>query len=282
MKIATETVYRPSTDRKEVLQIFGDVYQNLPQSLSLGYRLALRNIKAKYRQSLMGIFWAFLPPLATAGIWIFLNSQAVFNFENASIPYPIFVLSGTLLWQMFGESITLLLNNVQGNYSLLSKINFPHEALIFSAMCEIIFAALIKITLLAIALVAFQVEPSWLIFFSLGGILALIILGMAIGLLLLPLAMLYQDINYGIPLLLQFGLYLTPVIYPKPDYTGFANILNYNPVTPLLTNTRDWLFGLNPSMYYFLWVVSIAAVFFLIGILLFKLSMKVLIERIGS
>lgn len=281
-KKITETVYRPEYGRGEILNIFKGLYADLPQSVSLGYRLAQRNIKARYRQSIFGLLWMLLPPLATAGVWIFLNSQQVFEFEGMIIPYPVFVLIGTLLWQIFSESITILLNNIQGNRSLLTKINFPHEALILSALGEIAFAVLIKLGILIIALIAFQVAPSWQIIAAMGGVLALIILGISIGLLLLPLAMLYKDISYGLPLLLQFALYLTPVIYPEPQYSGLAKILEYNPVTPLLMNTRDWLTGLNPRVDYFFWVLGISILFFFVGILLYKLSMQIIIERIGS
>ncbi|MBT6005060.1 MAG: hypothetical protein HOG79_05010, partial [Prolixibacteraceae bacterium] len=152
-----EVIYKPNTGYGDTWILISDFITNLPKSWSLGFRLALRNINAKYRQSFLGIIWILFPPLATAAVWIFLRSQNVFDFKGLTIPYPVFVLIGTLLWQVFSESITILLNNISQSRSLLIKINFPHEALVFSAIFEIIFAVCIKLILLVVMLVAFQV-----------------------------------------------------------------------------------------------------------------------------
>ncbi len=282
MEELKETIYKPGTGYRDTAHVISDFIRNLPHSFSLGYRLALRNIKAKYRQSLFGLLWVLLPPLATAAVWIFLRSQNIFEFRGLSVPYPVFVLTGTLLWQVFSESISLLLDNVNKNSPLLVKINFPQEALIFSALCEICFAVIIKMILLAAVLIAFQVVPSWKIVFSCAAIAGLVALGLTFGLILMPLAMLYRDVGFGLPVILQLALYLTPVVYPEPEYSGLGTILAYNPVTPLLTNARDWLFGLSPDISYFTWVIVLACIVFLAGLLVYKLSMQIIIERIGS
>ena len=277
-----KTVYKPDTGVDDLLLIIRDFTKNLPQSFNLGYRLALRNIRAKYRQSLFGILWVLLPPLATSGVWIFLRSQNIFDFKGLSVPYPVFVLTGTLLWQVFSESITILLDNLNHNRSLLTKINFPHESLVFSAVCEIFFAIFVKLILLAAVLIIFQILPGWQFVFTILGIFALMLLGLTIGLMLIPFAMLYKDISLGLPFILQFAIYLTPVVYPLPDYKGIGKILAYNPVTPLLTNSREWLFGLSPNSTVFIWIIFLSLLMMIAGLLLYKLSMQIIIERIGS
>ena len=277
-----ETIYQPGTGFGDIILIIKDLIKNFSHSQSLGYRLAQRNIKAKYRRSVLGIFWMLLPPLATAAVWIFLRSQNIFEFKGISLPYPVFVITGTILWQIFRESITVLLVNLQRNKSLLIKINFPHEALVFSAFFEILFGVVIKLLILIAMFVAFQIMPSWQIVLTLIGILSLILLGMSIGLLLSPLSLLYDDISYGIPIILQFALYLTPVVYARQFYTGFGRILNYNPVTPVLTNAREWIFGINTGNTGFI-LVSVFSIFALfIGIIIYKLCMQIVIERISA
>ncbi|MBT5420061.1 MAG: ABC transporter permease [Candidatus Cloacimonetes bacterium] len=277
-----EVIYKPNTGYGDTWILISDFITNLPKSWSLGFRLALRNINAKYRQSFLGIIWILFPPLATAAVWIFLRSQNVFDFKGLTIPYPVFVLIGTLLWQVFSESITILLNNISQSRSLLIKINFPHEALVFSAIFEIIFAVCIKLILLVVMLVAFQVMPSWQIIFTVISILSLMMLGLTVGLLLTPIAMLYNDITFALPIVLQFAMYLSPVVYPKQDYSGIGKILNYNPVAPLLNNGRDWIFGFTPDISSFIWISSISFLLFFVGLLIFKMSIQIIIERIGS
>lgn len=259
-----------------------DIKRQFPHAISLGYRLAARNIKAKYRMSALGLLWALIPPLATAGIWIVLQSQQVVAFQNVDVPYPVFVLLGTLLWQIFSESINFLIQNLQQNRNLLTKINFPREALIYSAGGEIMFNLAIKFVLLVLTLIAFKIPLSFTILLSLTGIFGLVLLGLTIGLLLSPLALLFKDIQLGLPLALQFALYLTPVIYPEPNYQGITKILAYNPVIPLLQNSREWMLGHQPKVGTFFLVLFGTALFFLLGLVLFKLSMKIIIERIGA
>jgi lipopolysaccharide transport system permease protein len=88
----------------------------------------VRDISAQYRQSLLGILWAFLPPLITAVIFITLNSRKVINVEETSIPYPVFAIFGTVLWHFFVYSLNAPLRVVTASKSLLTKINFPREA----------------------------------------------------------------------------------------------------------------------------------------------------------
>ena len=276
------TTYRPTTGFADIIDIIRDLWNNFSQSQSLGYRLAVRNIKSKYRQSIFGIFWVLLPPLATSAVWIFLKSEGVFQLKGIDMPYPVFVLTGTLLWQVFSESISIFINNLQQNRPLLVKINFPHEALIWSTIYELIFAVFVKLIILAITLAVFQVVPSWQIVYTLGAILVLVCLGLAIGLLLAPLSMLFKDIGFGIPIVLQFAMYLTPVVYARQFYSGIGKVLNYNPVTPILCNAREWIFGINTGNTGFMLVAITSFVMLLLGVILFKLSMQIIIERIGS
>jgi lipopolysaccharide transport system permease protein len=280
----TERIYTSRAASRNPLKVIPSVFRDFSQARSLGYRLASRNIKAQYRQSFLGIAWAFLPPIATALIWIILNSQNVVKFEGATVPYPVFVLTGTILWQVFTQSITKPLGSVQENRSILSKINFPRESLLVSAFYEISFQTGISMLIVLAALIIFKVSISPFIILGLLGIIALIIMGMTIGLLILPISMLFQDIQRILPFALQFLMYLTPVIYPVQKFTGFGKILEYNPLIPVLESIRSWLFG-QPELAIpgMLLILLIITFFFLtIGLVLYRLAMEIIIERIGS
>lgn len=279
-----EVVYSSRAATRNPFKVFAQVRGEIKESVQLGYRLASRNITAQYRQSALGLFWAVLPPLVNSLIWIVLQSQQVVSFKGLDVPYPVFVFSGTLLWQLFGKSITLVLNSVQSNKSILSKINFPREALIFSAAFEILFNAAISLVIIFIALLAFGIPLGWHTLAALPGIAAIVLFGITLGLLLFPVSMLYKDIQMGLPILLQFAMYLTPVIYPQPQYSGWGKILEFNPFTPLLQTTRNWLLGLPAAPYYsgFFLIIAATLVLLVIGLVLYRLAMTIIIERIGS
>jgi lipopolysaccharide transport system permease protein len=108
---------------------------------------------------------------------------------------------------------------------------------------------------------------------------------MSLGLLLLPISLLYKDVQFALPSLLQFAMYLTPVVYAKPVYKGAAKLMEFNPVTPVLTSARGWLLGMTnidvPS-WHILLVVGISLVLMFIGIILQRITVEILIERMGS
>jgi len=256
----------------------------MPKANSLGYRLASRNINAKYRQSLLGLAWAVFPPLITALVWIILNDQKVVSFEGLGVPYPVFVFTGTMLWQIFSFSVQVPLQSMQKNKSILVKINFPREAIFISALYEVGFNAMISLGLLTIILIYFGVVPG--IYFGLFflGIMVLMLFGLMFSLLLMPIALLYRDIALGIPIVLQFALYLTPVIYPQPRFEGLGKLLYLNPVSPILTNSRIWLLGLQQEVAWKPFIILSIAVFILaiLGMVLQRKAFNILIERMGS
>ena len=139
-----DAVYTPGSQLRSPSIFIGNMWHDLVASRELAWRLIVRDINARYRQSVFGILWAFLPPLATAGIFIILNRAAVINVSTQDIPYPVFVLFGTLLWQVFVASLSAPLKAVGENRLMLARINFPREALILSGIGQVLFDFAIK------------------------------------------------------------------------------------------------------------------------------------------
>lgn len=270
--------------KNSLVETFRKIIKEFPAAHALGFRFASRNISTKYRQSIFGLLWAFLPPLVTAIIWIFLNKSNVIKVGDVGAPYPLFVITGTMLWSVFTNAVLMPMQIIQSNKSILVKINFPREALIINAFYEIIFNALVSCVIIAVFMVFFKVDISTrsLLFFP--GILLIMLLGMSLGLLILPFSLLYKDIQFGLPSVLQFAMYLTPIVYAKQPFAGLGKILKINPVSPVLTGTRASL--LNMDVYVPYWeiglVASIAVALFIIGIFLQRITMQTLIERMGS
>ena len=97
------TIYTPESGLKKPGKLLGDMISDLGGSWELGWRLFRRNMKGAYRKSLLGLLWAFIPPIMTTMVWVFLNGQRIINIEDPGIPYPAFVLTSTLLWSLFAN-----------------------------------------------------------------------------------------------------------------------------------------------------------------------------------
>jgi lipopolysaccharide transport system permease protein len=192
------TIYSADTADRSVASHFSEIFKELPEAHELGYRLFKRNIKALYRQSLLGITWALFPPLVTAAIWIFLRGNNVMSMGETDVPYPVFVLVGTMLWQIFTESMLAPLKAVTTNKSMLIKINIPREGLLLSGIYEVLFNVLIKIILLALIFIVFQQTVTVSVVWVIPGIMSIMLCGFALGLILTPVGMLYTDIQRGV------------------------------------------------------------------------------------
>jgi len=127
------------------------------------------------------------------------------------------------------------------------------------------------------------IYPGWtLIWFPLG-ILSLISAGTAVGLLLTPVGMLYTDIGKSLPLLMQFLMYLTPVVFPMPSSGWAVAVFKLNPLTPLVLTTRDWLTGFSTNdLGYFLIVNALIIALLFVVWMVYRIAMPILIERMSA
>src|SRR5690606_26618513 len=138
--------------------------------------------KAQYRQSYFGILWAFITPLATALVWIVLNGTGTVRLSDTGIPYPLYVFTGTLLWSIITEAISSPMQSTNSARSILSKINFPKEALILSGIYKLLFNSSIKIILLLIFVFLYGVGLNWSLLLFPFAILGGLIVGTTLGL----------------------------------------------------------------------------------------------------
>lgn len=278
-----ETVYSPDSELLSFGKLLRSMWSDLLASRELAWRLLVRNISAQYRQSLLGYAWAFIPPLFTSLIWIFLNSQDILGIADTEIPYPAFVIIGTVLWQTFTDALNSPLQLVDQSRAMLSKINFPREALILTGIGQVLFNFAIRTLLVVFVIVWFQVPVQLGMLMAPLGVLAIICLGTMIGLLLTPLGMLYQDVGRALGFGTQALFFLTPVIYPVPQASWAATLIQLNPVTPLLVSTRDWLtIGQASQLPGFFWVFSLAVLLFFIAWIMYRIAMPHLISRMSA
>ncbi len=278
-----KTVYTPDSLLLNPGLLVYEMLSDLSASRELAWRLAVRDIRGQYRQAFLGILWAFILPLANTLTWIFLNSTGVVKIADTALPYPVYVFTGTMLWAIFMDALNAPLQQANAAKGMLSKLNFPREALIVSGIYQTLFNASIKIVLLFGALLFMGIKPGLsLLLFPLG-IASLILVGTALGLLITPVGMLYTDVGRTLPLLMQFLMYVTPVVFPMPKEGWVSILFSFNPLTPIILTTRDWLTGLTPEYLGYFVVVNIVAVALLLVVwVVYRLAMPILIERMSA
>ena len=277
------TIYSAGSSGRSLFGILRDIFRELPEAHELGARLFKRNLKAMYRQSLLGFVWAVVPPLITAALWIFLRGSNVMSVGDTGISYPVFVLIGTMMWQVFSEAMQSPIKNVVSNKAMLTKINIPREALLLSGIYEVLFNVLIKLGLLAIIFVVFKQPVGLSLLLVPVGILSLLLCGFSLGLIFTPVGVLYTDIQRGLAVVLPFLMYLTPVVYPKPKGGAVGLIMKLNPVASLLPETRNWFTGLPTENLQLFIIYSVGfLLLLLLGLVIYRLAMPMIIERIGS
>ena len=279
----SEVVYDSRSQLRSPGRLMRAMLRDLMASRELAYRLCLRNLSAKYRHSALGYVWAVVPPLVTSLTFVFLRSQGVFNADGTSIPYAAYVMIGTLLWQGFTDALESPLRIVTQSKSMITKINFPREALILAGLGEVLFNFAIRGVLLIGVMAWFRIVPPMTVLLVPLGVLALIALGLMIGILLTPAGLLFGDIQQGIATFLPL-VYLTLPIAYLPKSSGLsATLTRWNPVAPLLLTTRDWLTtGRTEHLVGFVGVVAGTLVLLLVGWLLYRLSMPILTERFSA
>src|SRR6188768_2399429 len=167
-----------ASGRSSVFIALKKIVREFPVAHALGFRFAERNIRARYRQSLLGNVWALIPPLATAGIWIFLNQKNIVTLNHTGSNYALFVITGTMLWSVFSNAVTMPIQSIQANAPILVKVNFPREALIITAFYEIVFTSLISLVVIIAEIVIFQIPVTGYTFLFFPAVLVLIMLGM--------------------------------------------------------------------------------------------------------
>jgi lipopolysaccharide transport system permease protein len=277
------TIYTPESPLRQPGVFLRGMFADIWKGRELAWRLFVRDLSAQYRQTYLGYFWAFLPPLVAAATFIFLQSQGIVKVEGLGMPYAAFAMIGTLLWQTFVEAIQSPLTAVQSAKPMLAKINFPREAILMASLYAVLFNLLIRLILVVAVLGAWQIIPSLTLLWFPVTMVGLIGCGFAAGLFLLPVGALYGDIGRAVPIVAQFLMLLTPVVYPAQTSGRLALLTALNPVAPVLVTARESLTGVPlTSLVPCLVVTVLALAVCFIGIAAFRLVMPILIERMGG
>jgi lipopolysaccharide transport system permease protein len=277
----TVRVYTPDSPIRHPRQFLVEVVGDFRSARMLARRLFVRDISALYRQTALGYVGALLPPVLTTFVWILLNSSGYVNIKTGGIPYPIFVLTGTMFWQLFLDSLNAPLKQLTANKSMLNRVNFPTEALLLSGVAQALFSFLIRLAVLAGALAIYRVSVAWTAVFLILPIVAIVGIGTVIGVFLVPAGLLYKDVEQSLLTFVTPLMFLTPVVYPPPAGT-IGRVMDLNPLTPAFTLMRSLLYGGVGNVMSFAIVAVGTCVVGVLGWLTFRLALPILVERMEA
>lgn len=279
----SKKIYHSRSQLTEPKALMLSMIGDLLAARKLAWRLMVRDINAKYRQTLLGYFWALIPPVVVAYGLVIASQAKVINVGTTDLPYPAYVMLSMVLWQTFLEAFNAPLAAVNESKTMLAKVNFPREAIILAKVGEVFFNFLIKLILVIFIFVAYDMPISAMAFLAPIGVIQIVILGTFLGLFIAPVGGIYQDFSKGLVIITTPWLLITPVLYPIPTNGFFATIVSLNPVTPLLVTTRELATtGVISNLPGFISVSLMSFLGLLIAWIFFRLAIPYVIERMPS
>jgi lipopolysaccharide transport system permease protein len=250
--------------------MFTQAIRELYQFRGLLWVWSFREIRIRYKQSVLGGIWAVLQPLSTMLIFTLIFGFFV-QVPTDGIPYPIFFYSALLPWTFFSSAVASAVPSLINNLNLVTKIYFPREILpigaVMAAFVDFLIASLLFVVLIVIYRMPIHISILWLPIL----LVMQIFLTFGIGFLGAALIVSYRDLRFIIPLALQIWMYLSPVVYPLslvPERFHFLYMLN--PMAGVIDSYRRILLGKMPQWEYLVFEMVIIIALFFLGYLVFK------------
>lgn len=214
-------------------------WRDLWRYRELFYILAWRDLAVRYKQTVIGVAWAVVRPLLMTLIFtVFANKVAGLKAPG-NVPHALLVMAAMLPWQFFATAMTEASNSLIGNSNLISKVYFPRLVMPASAVITSFVDFLITLGLMALFMVYYQFMPDWHLL--LLPVFVLLAFGVAfgVGLWLCALNVEYRDFRYIIPFIVQFGIYVSPVIYTSANIRdklgeNFSKLYALNPMVGVI------------------------------------------------
>lgn len=223
------------------------------------YFLTWRDVKARYKQTLLSGSWAILRPLASMVIMAAVFGGLAGIDSGSAVAYPLFLYAGILPWTYFSSAVTGSSSSLVNNAPLISKAYFPRIyaplATVTAPLVDFVLAFSILLGLFA----WYRTAPSWHIVFFPAFVFLLLIVALGVGLWLAGTSVKYRDVPFALPFVLQIGLFVTPIIYPVslvPEEWRW--LLALNPLTGVIDGARWSLLDTPPPE---LWVLGVSLAF---------------------
>lgn len=235
------------------------------------YFFTWRDIKVRYKQTLIGILWAVIQPFLTMVVFsLFFGKLA--NIPSEGIPYPLFVYAGLLPWTYFSESLSRSSQSVVQNANLVRRVYFPRLITPVSASASALVDFFISFVILLLLMIYYKFLPTREIVFFPFLVLLTFLCSVGLGFWLSALNVAYRDVRYVVPFFIRLGMFLTPVIYPVSIVPKRLSwILYLNPMGGLIESYRASVLGYKsiPALGLSLSVLT-TLLFFVSGVYFFR------------
>ena len=250
-------------------------WKELKEYHELLFFLALREIKIRYKQTIMGASWAVLQPLFTMIVFTLIFGGLA-QMPSEGIPYALFSYSGLLLWTYFQNALTNSGNSLVDNAQLLSKVYMPRIFIPTAPCLAGIVDYGIAMSILAAMMVYYQFVPTAAILLLPVIVLLTLLLAAGTGYWLSSISVKYRDVKFALPFFIQLLMFVSPVIYPTDILSeNLQWLLSLNPLTGLLNAHRAVLLGHVPVDYVGLAIsAAITLAIFFSGILYLRRTEK--------
>jgi lipopolysaccharide transport system permease protein len=207
------------------------------------YFLTWRDVKIRYKQTAIGIAWAVLQPVLTTAIFTVIFSSFA-RFDTKDVPYPLFAMSGLMIWLFVQTSTTMASNSFVSNTNLVTKVYFPRLIVPIAASLAGLFDLLFSFVILAAMMIYFGTVLTWQIVLVPVFILLAVLQTLAFGTLFSALNVRFRDVKFALPFLLQVWMIASPIFYPATLLSEkWRLIFAINPLTGILEGLRAALFG---------------------------------------
>jgi len=250
-------------------------FQEVWNFRELFYFFIWRDIKIRYKQTVLGALWAVIQPFFTMVVFtIFFGKFA--KVPSEGVPYPVFSYSALVPWTYFSGALALSGNSLIGNSNLLTKVYFPRFAIPASAAMAGILDFFIASIFLFGIMIYFHIplSPALLLWPIL--VIPLILLALGFGMVFSSLNVKYRDIKYTVPFLIQLGLFVTPIIYPVSILPEKYKIfISLNPMTGIIEAFRSTVIpNKQIDLMLLLYSVIVSVIVFLLGLAYFRKTEK--------
>ncbi|NOT76642.1 MAG: ABC transporter permease [Cyclobacteriaceae bacterium] len=247
----------------------------------LFYILSWRDIKVRYKQTVIGAAWSILRPLLTTLIFTVVFNKVAKLGAPPQYPYIILVFTGMLPWNFFSTALSEASNSLIGNTNLISKVYFPRMIIPASSIITSLVDFAVSFGILVVMMIYYQVIPSgnvWMLpFFIVLSLLA----SLGIGLYITALNVKYRDFRYIIPFVVQIGLYVTPVGFSSSIVPEKWRIwYSINPMVGVVDGFRWCIIGDPLYIPGFILSISVTAFFLVLGIWYFRKTEKSFADNI--
>jgi lipopolysaccharide transport system permease protein len=241
----------------------------------LFYFFMWRDIKIRYKQTVLGALWAIIQPFFTMVVFtIFFGNFA--KVPSEGVPYPVFSYSALVPWTYFAGALGLSGNSLIGNSNLLTKVYFPRFAIPASAALAGIIDFYIASVILFGIMVYFHIPLSLNLLIWPVLVIPLLFMALGLGMVFSSLNVKYRDIKYAIPFLIQIWLFVTPIIYPVnilPE--KYHKLVALNPLTGIIEAFRSTVIpGKRVDPGLLMYSVSASLLIFFIGLVVFRRTEK--------